>query len=35
MSVDLPAAIAMYIAEENRGDSETMAECDLVACLLS
>ncbi len=27
MSVDLPAPIAIYIAAENRGDTEAMAEC--------
>ena len=27
MSVDLPGPIAIYIAAENRGDTEAMAEC--------
>ena len=27
MSVDLPTPIAFYIAAENRGDTEAMAEC--------
>jgi hypothetical protein len=27
MSVDLPAPIAIYIAAENRGDTETLARC--------
>ena len=27
MSVDLPAPIAIYVAAENRGDTEAMAEC--------
>jgi ketosteroid isomerase-like protein len=27
MSVDLPAPITMYIAAENRGDTEALAQC--------
>ena len=27
MSVDLPAPIAIYIAAENRGDTEALAKC--------
>ena len=27
MSVDLPTPIAFYVAAENRGDTEAMAEC--------
>ena len=27
MSVDLPTSIAIYIAAENRGDTEALAEC--------
>jgi hypothetical protein len=27
MSVDLPAPIALYIAAENQGDTEAMAQC--------
>jgi ketosteroid isomerase-like protein len=27
MSVDLPTPIAVYIAAENRGDTEALAEC--------
>jgi len=27
MSIDLPAPIAIYIAAENRGDTETLAQC--------
>jgi hypothetical protein len=27
MSVDLPTPIAIYIAAENRGDTEALAEC--------
>jgi ketosteroid isomerase-like protein len=27
MSVDLPTPIAIYIAAENRGDTEAMAQC--------
>jgi ketosteroid isomerase-like protein len=27
MSVDLPTPIAIYIAAENRGDAEAMAQC--------
>lgn len=27
MSIDLPTPIAIYIAAENRGDSEAMAQC--------
>ncbi|MGZ3519239.1 MAG: nuclear transport factor 2 family protein [Vulcanimicrobiaceae bacterium] len=27
MSVDLPTPIAIYIAAENRGDADAMAEC--------
>jgi hypothetical protein len=27
MSVDLPAPIAIYIAAENRGDAEALAQC--------
>jgi hypothetical protein len=27
MSVDLPIPIALYVAAENRGDTEAMAEC--------
>ncbi len=27
MSIDLPAPIAIYIAAENRGDTEALAQC--------
>jgi len=27
MSVDLPTPIALYVAAENRGDTEALAEC--------
>jgi hypothetical protein len=27
MTVDLPRRIAIYIAAENRGDTETLAQC--------
>src|SRR5258705_4315227 len=27
MSVDLPAPIAIYVAAENRGDTESLAQC--------
>ena len=27
MSIDLPTPIAVYIAAENRGDTEAMAQC--------
>ena len=28
MTVDLPTSIAIYIAAESRGDTETLAQCE-------